>query len=83
MHIFTHLANRVGYSEMNTEIKSLMNKVVQFYAPLVSQYGQNIMEMDPTRLMTVSQMINESVSPIIVAGNFLYVHLLFTWLTIS
>ena len=65
--VFTRLANRAGYSEMTPEIKNIMTKVVQFYAPLVSQYGANIMEMCPVRLMSVSQMINENTLPVIVS----------------
>lgn len=71
--MFTRLANRAGLAEMTPEIKNIMTKVVQFYAPLVSQYGANIMEMCPVRLMSVSQMINENTLPVIVAGCFLYV----------
>jgi len=68
--VFTRLANRAGYHEMTQELKNTMLKVVQFYAPLVSIYGSDVLEMCPVKLMSVSQTINENTLPVIVAGCF-------------
>jgi len=47
-----------------------MHKIIQFYAPLVAQYGANLLDMCPVRLMSVTQMFAEMSLPVVVAGCF-------------
>ncbi len=41
--VFTRLAVRAGYATMTPEIRAIMTKMVQFYAPLIQQYGNHLL----------------------------------------
>jgi hypothetical protein len=41
--VFTRLAVRAGYTAMTPEIRGVMTKMVQFYAPLIQQYGNHLL----------------------------------------
>jgi len=69
-HVFLHLANKAGFSEITSELRTTMHKIIQFYAPLVAQYGANLLDMCPVRLMSVTQMFAEMSLPVVVAGCF-------------
>jgi len=68
--VFTRLAVRAGFPAMTPEIRAIMTKMVQFYAPLIQQYGNHLLDMCPVRLLSVTQMTNEMVLPVVVAGAY-------------
>jgi len=68
--VFTRLAVRAGYTAMTPEIRGVMTKMVQFYAPLIQQYGNHLLDMCPVRLLSVTQMTNEMTLPVVVAGAY-------------
>lgn len=68
--VFTRLACRAGFTAMTPEIRSVMTKMVQFYAPLIQQYGNHLLDMCPVRLLSVTQMTNEMTLPVVVAGAY-------------
>eukprot|EP00026_Physarum_polycephalum_P005806 Phypoly_transcript_05844.p1 GENE.Phypoly_transcript_05844~~Phypoly_transcript_05844.p1 ORF type:complete len:410 (+),score=70.69 Phypoly_transcript_05844:444-1673(+) len=68
--VFTRLAVRAGYTSMTPEIRGIMNKMVQFYSPLIQQYGNHLLDMCPVRLLSVTQMTNEMTLPVVVAGAY-------------
>jgi hypothetical protein len=41
--VFTRLAVRAGYTAMTPEIRGIMTKMVQFYSPLIQQYGNHLL----------------------------------------
>jgi len=68
--VFTRLAVRAGYTSMTPEIRGIMTKMVQFYSPLIQQYGNHLLDMCPVRLLSVTQMTNEMTLPVVVAGAY-------------
>jgi len=68
--VFLHLAKKAGYPDITPELKATMNKIIGYYTPLVAQYGANLLDMCPSRLMAVGQMYYEFSLPAIVAGCF-------------
>ena len=41
--VFTRLAVRAGHTSMTPEIRGIMTKMVQFYSPLIQQYGNHLL----------------------------------------
>lgn len=68
--VFTRLAVRAGYTAITPEIRLIMTKMVQFYSPLIQQYGNHLLDMCPVRLLSVTQMTNEMNLPVVVAGAY-------------